>query len=112
MILAHLYADIRALMNSHYGMPMRFTVQSRDEHSLGCLEEHLGMDYYDRLIDDWDSETGPCLDIILWDHTTNSLQLVQSLCFKDAYVTRSAWLYAIRHLIRENASVWVVSHIE
>ena len=112
MNLAWITADIRALMSAHYGMPMRVVIVPRDEHSLCRPEEHTGMGYYDRLIDAWDSDSGPCLDIAVWDHTSDSLQLVQTLCFKDSYVTRSAWLYAIRNLVRESASVWIILHLE
>lgn len=112
MHLAWITADIRALMSAHYGMPMRVSVMPRDEHSLCRPDEPTDLPYYDRLIAEWDSETGPCIDIVVWDHTSDSLQLVQTLCFKDSYVSRGAWLYAIRNLLRESASVWIVSHIE
>ncbi len=112
MNAAWITSDIQCLVNAHYGMPMRITVQPRDEHSLCRPEDPMGMGYYDRLICEWDSETGPCVDLVVWDNTTDSLQLVQTLCFKDSYVTRAAWLCAIRNLVRDNVSVWIVRHLE
>lgn len=105
-------AEIRALISQHYGMPMVISILSRDEHSLQRLTENPRVSYYDQLIGEWSCETGPCIDLVTWDHTTESLQLVQTLCFRDAYVSYGAWVYAVRNLVRDSSSLWVVRHIE
>ena len=105
-------AEIRAIVTQHYGMPMIVNVVSRDEHCANHLSMISYVNYYDQLLSEWSSETGPCIDIVVWDHTTESLQMVQMLCFRDAYLSHAAWVYAVRSLIRENPSVWIVKHLE
>lgn len=103
-------SDIQALVNAHYGMEMPITVVSRDEYAVsqpcvGSFESAM-----ERLLWDWDIRTEPCLDLVVWDATSESLQLVQAVCFMDAYPTHASWLCAVRTLLSRSASVWVVTH--
>jgi hypothetical protein len=104
-------SDIQALVDAHYGMAMPITVRSRDEHSLDTPAwNHTLTQHVERLLWDWNSQTEPCLDLVVWDFTTDSLQLIQSLCFKDAYPTQADWIGALRRLVVTSPSLWVVRH--
>ena len=111
MVPTWIFNDIQALVNDHYACPMEITVMSRDEHSLEVPSwNHTVSQHVDRLLWDWDSQSTICMDLVVWDFTTDSLQLIQTLCFKDAYPTRAEWIGALRRLLVTSPSLWIVRH--
>jgi len=111
MTASWILSDIQALVNHHYGCPMDITVTSRDEDALRSPPWNPAvLSHIDRLMWDWNSQTTVCMDLVVWDFRTDSLQLVQSLCFKDIYPTRELWLHAIRCLLVDSPSIWIVRH--
>lgn len=69
------------------------------------------VNHHTRLVHQW-SRADLCIDLVVWDETTESPKLVQDLCFRDAYANELQWKTAIRNLIQSASCVWVVEHEE
>ena len=51
------------------------------------------------------------VDIVVWNEPSQSMKLVQDLCFKDAYADDKAWRQAILEVLKdESKKVWFVFH--
>lgn len=51
------------------------------------------------------------LDIVVWNEPSQSMKLIQDVCFKDAYPDDRAWRQAILEIVKdETKKVWFVWH--
>lgn len=52
------------------------------------------------------------VDIVVWDEQSQSMKLVQDLCFKDSYVDDVAWRNAVLEIVKDpTRKVWIVFHV-
>lgn len=111
-------AVIRALVREWYGlleMPLRIVTKEEEieefeaEHPEVpvCLWEYVN--HTVRLVRMW-AKPELCVDIVVWDETSQSHRMVQDVCFKDAYPEVLAWYQAVADLVKRSAKVWVVFH--
>lgn len=51
------------------------------------------------------------VDILVWNEPSQSVRLVQDICFKDAYSDVASWHAAVRDIVADPARrVWIVFH--
>lgn len=113
---------MKAIVADWYGMPpsqMPMTIVSREEEIEDFEREHpeipVGLwewvNHPVRQTFLWARR--PDVDIVVWCEESQSVKLVQDICFKDAYPDDVAWRNAIRDLVGDpKRKVWIVFHHE
>lgn len=109
---------IRSLVAAHYGvrgMPMR--VLKKADEVLAFEAEHPEVppmlwefvNHDIRLVRMW-ARADLCLDLVVFHAETQTYQMIQDVCFVDAYPDATAWHRAVFDLVKANPDVWVVTH--
>ncbi len=51
------------------------------------------------------------VDIVVWNEATQTLRMIQDICFKDAYPNETEWHKAVLEVLKDaTMKVWIVFH--
>lgn len=110
--------QIQKVIDAWYGVrDMPIKVRTREEEVADFQSEHHEfpptiwplVNHNVRLLRMWLREDLD-LDLVVWEHTTQSYRMIQEVCFKDAYPTSGDWHQAVLSLIQSSERLWVVYH--
>ena len=108
--MSNVHNQIDKMIAKHYGMKLPIRVVSREDQIRKVFTNECSWGYLNKnahLVLLW-RESSVCVDLVVrWK---GELELVQNVCFKDAYPSDTAWCLAIQDVLDQCTEVWVVHH--